>query len=274
LKPFYQRSITGIIYVCVVVFSTWLHPLTLLFLVSLLFIIGIIEFFRFFNPYKIQPQVVLAILAGQAILIGNFLFMEGYISGRYFVVFLLLPFFAFITELFRGKQLFMLNIAASFTGIVYISLPLSLLIHLGYQTGIDRAYNPDLILGFFILLWLYDTGAYVVGSLAGRNIIHEKISPGKSWEGFIGGWIISTGTAYVLSLSFPVLSLAQWIILASIIVIFGTLGDMVESGMKRMAGVKDSGNILPGHGGVLDRIDSVLLSVPFVYVYLRIIEIL
>jgi len=274
LKPFFKRSITGIIFACVVVFSTWLHPLTLLFLISLLFVVGIIEFFRLLNSSKVQPQVILSILAGQAFIIGNYLFIEDYISSQVFLSFLLLPFILFIAELFRGKELFTLNITASISGIVYLSLPLSFLMYLGYQKGITQSYKPDLILGFFILLWLYDTGAYIVGSLAGRNIIHKKISPGKSWEGFFGGWIISIGTAYLLSLFFPVLSLLQWVIMASIIVITGTMGDMVESGMKRMAGVKDSGNLLPGHGGVLDRIDSVLLSVPFVYIYLKVIEIL
>ncbi|MBL7110747.1 MAG: phosphatidate cytidylyltransferase [Bacteroidales bacterium] len=274
MKPFFKRSITGIIFVIAVVFSTWLHPLTFLFLISLLFVIGIIEFFRLFNSSKVQPQLILSILAGQSIIIGNYLFIEDFISSQFFFAFLLLPFLVFFAELFRSKELFTLNITASFTGIVYLSLPLSLLMYLGYQTGTGRSYDPELILGFFILLWLYDTGAYIVGSLAGRHIMLEKISPGKSWEGFFGGWIISTGTAYLLSIFFPVLSPMQWIIMATIIVISGTLGDMVESGMKRMAGVKDSGNLLPGHGGVLDRIDSVLLSVPFVYIYLKIIEIL
>jgi phosphatidate cytidylyltransferase len=190
------------------------------------------------------------------------------------MVFLVLPFLLFFTELVRGKEQFTLNITASLSGIIYLSLPLSLVLSMGYQAGIDPGYDPSLILSFFILLWLYDTGAYLVGSIAGRNIILEKVSPGKTWEGFFGGWIIAIATAWLISLFVPVLSLVQWIIMASIIVITGTLGDMSVSGMKRMAGVKDSGNLLPGHGGVLDRIDSVLLSAPFVFLYLKIIEIL
>ena len=257
-----------------VVFSTWLHPLTFLFLLSLLFTIGIIEFFRLFNSSNVQPQVILAILAGLAILIGCYLYIEEYITGNLLLAFLMLPFLLFFTELFRGKESFLLNITVSVSGIIYLSIPLSLILFLGYRQEFSTSYDPVLILGFFILIWLYDTGAYVVGSLAGRNLILEKISPGKTWEGFIGGWILAAGTAWLLSLFFPVLSLVQWIIMASVIVITGTLGDMAESGMKRMAGVKDSGNLLPGHGGVLDRIDSVLLSAPFVYVYLKLIDIL
>ncbi len=274
MKPFFKRSITGIIFVIVVVFSTWLHPLTFLFLISLLYILSIIEFFRLLNSSKAEPQVILSILTGQAVIIGNYLYIENLIPGPCFFAFLLLPFLAFFAELFRNKEMFTLNITASLSGIVYLSLPLSLLMYLGYQTGTSHSYDPELILGFFILLWLYDTGAYITGSMAGRHIMLERISPGKSWEGFFGGWVISAGTAYLLSIFLPVLSPLQWIMMATIIVLFGTLGDMVESGMKRMAGVKDSGNLLPGHGGVLDRIDSVLLSIPFVYLYLKIIEIL
>ena len=257
-----------------VVFSTWLHPLTLLILISLFFVVGIIEYFRFFESGKIQPQLLLSVVAGLAIITGTFLQAEDYISTRLFAGFLAVPFLIFFAELFRRKEAFALNIATSLSGIIFLALPLSLVFCLGYRQETGGSYDPVLILGFFILLWLYDTGAYLVGSLLGRHLIMEKISPAKTWEGLFGGWIIALGTAWALSQLFTVLTLDRWMIMACIIVITGTLGDMTESGMKRMAGLKDSGSLLPGHGGVLDRIDSVLLSVPFVFIYLKVTGIL
>jgi phosphatidate cytidylyltransferase len=125
-----------------------------------------------------------------------------------------------------------------------------------------------MVIGYLVILWLNDTGAYFIGSLLGKHRLFERISPKKSWEGSIGGAALSLITAWAVSLVFTDISLWKWLVMAGIISITGTLGDLVESMLKRSLDVKDSGSLLPGHGGILDRFDAVFLSVPFVFVFL------
>jgi phosphatidate cytidylyltransferase len=127
-----------------------------------------------------------------------------------------------------------------------------------------------LIIDIFILIWINDTFAYIVGKSIGRTKLYEKISPKKTVEGFIGGLIFSLGAAYFISKYNNDLNLIQWLILTTVVVIAGSLGDLIESKFKRLAGVKDSGAILPGHGGLLDRLDSLVFAAPFAYLTLQI----
>ena len=130
------------------------------------------------------------------------------------------------------------------------------------------SYNPILPLSIFIFLWLSDTGAYCIGSLIGKHRLFERISPKKSWEGSIGGGIVAIGSSFILAHYFPFMSMWQWAGLALVVVVFGTWGDLTESLLKRQLHVKDSGTILPGHGGMLDRFDSSLMAIPAAVVYL------
>ncbi|GAI59219.1 unnamed protein product, partial [marine sediment metagenome] len=130
----------------------------------------------------------------------------------------------------------------------------------------------QILLGFFILFWVSDTAAYLFGVSFGKHRLFKRISPRKSWEGLLGGAFIALITAYLLSLYFKDLRLPDWIIIAFIVVIIGTFGDLVESMYKRSLGLKDSGRILPGHGGILDRFDGVLLASPIVFTYLQLIR--
>jgi phosphatidate cytidylyltransferase len=126
------------------------------------------------------------------------------------------------------------------------------------------------MLGFLLILWLNDTGAYLIGSWIGKHKLFERISPKKTWEGSMGGAFMALLTSWGMALLVKGIPLWQWISIGLIIVIFGTLGDLVESMLKRSLGIKDSGTILPGHGGILDRFDALLLAVPFVFVFLAI----
>jgi phosphatidate cytidylyltransferase len=132
--------------------------------------------------------------------------------------------------------------------------------------------NARIILGFFILIWSNDTFAYLVGRSVGKTKLFQRISPGKTWEGTVGGVICTQGIAYALSIYFTELEPIHWHVVAVIVSVFGTLGDLVESMFKRSLGVKDSGNILPGHGGILDRFDAVLVAAPFVVAYLSLVR--
>ena len=151
----------------------------------------------------------------------------------------------------------------------YIILPFVILMKTPYVQG---NFNPKIVIGIFILIWTNDTFAYIVGKSIGRHKLFEKISPKKTIEGFIGGMIFTLLISYLLSIYFDFFSPSVWISTGFIVSIFGTVGDLVESRFKRLAGVKDSGKIMPGHGGILDRLDSVIFVIPFLYLFYQILN--
>ena len=178
-----------------------------------------------------------------------------------------------ISELYLKKENPVLNWAYSMLSQLYIGLPFALLNVLAFHNDpasefSSISYNPILPLSIFIFLWLNDTGAYCIGSLIGKHRLFERISPKKSWEGSIGGGVVAIGVSFILAHYFPFMSMMEWAGLALAVVIFGTWGDLTESLLKRQLHVKDSGNILPGHGGMLDRFDSSLMAIPAAVVYL------
>ena len=151
-------------------------------------------------------------------------------------------------------------------GIFFVILPLALLNLYLNPTIIPGYHTPWLVLGMFVILWTHDTFAYLTGSMFGKHPLYKSISPKKSWEGSIGGFGFSIVAAYIISIFSPILGMWQWIAIACVIAVFGTFGDLAESLLKRKAGVKDSGKLLPGHGGILDRFDSVLFVSPIIYI--------
>ncbi|BCI63637.1 phosphatidate cytidylyltransferase [Tannerella sp. CAG:118] len=159
--------------------------------------------------------------------------------------------------------------AYSLLGQFYIALPFALLNFIAFP-GTYTLYTPWLLMSFFIFIWTNDTGAFLVGITIGHHRLFERISPKKSWEGFVGGLIFSLIAAWVFSLFYDNFSLIQWLGLSLTISISSTFGDLCESLLKRTIHIKDSGHILPGHGGLLDRFDSVLLAAPAAYIYIQI----
>lgn len=125
-----------------------------------------------------------------------------------------------------------------------------------------------MLIALFATIWINDTGAYIIGVSFGKHRLFERVSPKKSWEGFFGGALAALAAGYVFSVFIPDLTLVQWLLFSQIVVVFGTFGDLIESLLKRTIGTKDSGNILPGHGGFLDRFDSMLLAAPVIFIYL------
>lgn len=157
------------------------------------------------------------------------------------------------------------NIAYTLAGLVFVCLPFTFFHALAYIKG---GFNFHYPLAFLLLLWANDTGAYLVGVKFGRTKLFERHSPKKTWEGFIGGILISAGVALIINYYFKDLLWNQWVSVAILISCFGTLGDLIESMFKRSINVKDSGGILPGHGGLLDRFDGLFVAAPVVYTYL------
>ena len=182
--------------------------------------------------------------------------------GLLFVLILVL----FVAELFRNQTKPLENLAFSMFGITYLAIPLGLIISASFDS--EGNYQPWYILFFFFFMWASDTGAYFAGRFFGKRKLFERLSPKKTIEGFIGAIVLTALVAFVLSRFWDDISTRDWMLISVIVVVFGTLGDLVESLLKRNLGIKDSGAILPGHGGVLDRFDGVFISAPAVYFYL------
>jgi len=160
------------------------------------------------------------------------------------------------------------NIAFTFLGIFYVAVPFALLNIAVFDD--NRAYNFEIMMGCLFILWASDTGAYFAGTFLGKRKLFERISPKKSWEGFFGGALLALIFAYGLSIYLHTLSVFQWMVVAIIIIVGGTFGDLVESLLKRSIEIKDSGNSIPGHGGFLDRFDGLFISAPFIVAYLEV----
>ncbi len=169
--------------------------------------------------------------------------------------------------LFSKKEMQFTTLKKFLIGLFYIGGGCIFLTMIPYQ---NSSFAPLLIMGFFILIWVNDSFAYIVGKTIGKHKLFPRVSPKKTWEGTIGGFLFALLAAYIISKYETDLSLVQWLILALVIVVSGSFGDLLESKFKRDAGVKDSGAILPGHGGMLDRLDSLIFAAPFAYLTLNI----
>ena len=231
---------------------------------------------------RVRPQKYFGVFIGGGLFIVNFLFTVGFINQKYFYVFIPLVVLVFINELFLNNNRPFTNIAYTLLGIIYVAIPLSMINYLvfspagelfGLQTGEETVdivnyifqperkniYSSHILLGFFFLVWAYDTGAYIIGIPFGKHKLFKRISPKKSWEGLLGGIFFAFVVSIIISKYFVELRMLDWLVIALIVTTIGTFGDLVESMFKRSVGVKDSGNILPGHGGLLDRFDGVFL---------------
>ena len=263
---FLQRAITGVIFVAVLVGCILGGPISFTILFALISALTINEFGNIVNRMEhTHMNKPISILA------GLFLFLcFGYIgvvpgANEIFIPYLFLILYLFISELYKKQPNPLNNWAYAMMSQIYIALSFALLNVLAYHSSATESvsqYNPILPLSIFIFNWVNDTGAYCTGMLFGKHRLFERISPKKSWEGSIGGAVFSIIAAIVLAHFFTFLSTGVWIGLGLTVVVFGTWGDLTESLMKRTLGIKDSSNILPGHGGMLDRFDSTLMAVP------------
>ena len=266
------RAITGFLFVIILLAGTYYGEYTASFLFLIIITLGVRELFNIAKKdEKISPHGVWGIVICGISFIIFALTTQDLIDNKYLFTIIPLLFSTFIIELFRKKEKPFVNLSYTILGIIYITVPFSMLYELGFHQN-EEKYNYQIIIGFFILLWANDTGAYLAGRYLGKHKLFERISPKKTWEGSIGGAIISLSSAYFISLFYNHLELSNWIIISIIVTIFGGLGDLVESMFKRSLNIKDSGSIMPGHGGILDRFDGLLLAVPFVYFYLKFIH--
>ena len=218
-----------------------------------------------------KPQRLVGTLTAMLGLTGVYLWVTSDFEN-YSILLTLLPILSIplLIELFNNNKAPFTNVAYTWMGTFYLLIPFAclMLVSIVPNNDIDLFYNSKAVLGFFILIWTNDTGAYLSGRQFGKHKLFERVSPKKTWEGFFGGVILCIGVAVVLAHYFTELTILDWIVISLLIAIFGNLGDLIESRFKRSINVKDSGNILPGHGGILDRFDGVLIAAPWVFTYL------
>jgi len=266
LKELQKRSISGLLYAAVLLGAILLSPwsFALLFAVFSVFILR--EFYQLAKAAGISPQKYVGITIGVLIFTLTFLHTKGLITVNLFGCFLSILFVIPAIELYRAKKNSLENISVTLFGILYVIFPITLFNFFVFPDApLDTKYDPILLIYLYILIWAYDSGAYLFGVTFGKHRLFERISPKKSWEGFFGGWILAIAVAIVLQRLFPKFDMAFMLLIATVVTITGTLGDLVESMIKRNLGIKDSGKFLPGHGGLLDRFDSILFASPFVY---------
>lgn len=277
MKNFIIRTITGIIFVAAIV-SCFLRPEAMVLLFSIITGLTVWEFTGLVNEREdVTVNRFISTVAGVYFLYA----MTYYCSDMYagiaksvvFIPYLVTIVYLLVAELYLKQKDPIQDWAYTMLAQMYIALPFSLINVLAFNATSEGyvAFNTLLPLSIFIFLWVNDSGAYCVGSLLGRHKLFPRISPGKSWEGSIGGAVFVLAAAYAISYFLDtdqMLAMPVWLGLGLVVVVFGTWGDLVESLFKRTLGIKDSGNILPGHGGMLDRFDSSLLAIPAAVIYL------
>jgi phosphatidate cytidylyltransferase len=270
MNNFLKRTLTAGAFVAVLLGCTYYSQLSFSILFFIITILGVWEFYTLSEKGANKPQKMWGTFVGAIIFASNAAVCMGYYDYRILVINIPLIFIIFIIELYTKATNPFRNIAFTILGIVYVAVPFSILNYLVMYSG---KYSYELLFGFFFILWCNDSGAYLAGSAFGKRKLFPRISPGKSWEGSIGGAIASYIVVFIISKWYTSIDVIDWMVIAAILIVIGTLGDLVESLYKRSKNVKDSGTLLPGHGGILDRFDSLLMATPFVFTYLYLVQI-
>lgn len=292
-----QRSLSGALFLVVTIGMLYIGSITYFLFISLVITLALFEFSSMARKLQIRIPYLYVLLISLTIFTLYFLVSLEVIAPIWLSIIVIpLLFFLFVGELYRFHKKPIHNIAFSLLAIVYITIPLTLTNNFvfieredllsgnfldirsyeGFFSDVlffnpDRKviYSPFIFLGFLSIIWIYDTFAYLFGVSFGKHRLFERVSPKKSWEGLIGGALVTMGLTVIFPLIFQILTWQNWLILSVIVIFSATMGDLVESLFKRTLDLKDSGNLIPGHGGVLDRFDSVLLATPAAFVYLQ-----
>lgn len=267
-----QRIITGAVLTALIIFSLLggFYYFSLLFL--FISLVGLYEFYRMAAPKVKKRDYLSSLLAGALVYALCALTAAEIIAFEWLELLIPICAWFFLVELYKNRKHPFENIGLTVLGLIYITLPFALLNYMAFWPF--GFYNYELVLGIFIFLWVSDSGAYVVGRLIGRTKLFERISPNKTIEGSVGGILAAMLLAwFAVAPAFDTLNQVDWLVIATIVSISGIYGDLLESLLKRSFDRKDSGSLLPGHGGVLDRFDSLILSAPMVYAYIRLIQV-
>ena len=264
-----KRSLTGINFVAVLLSGTIIHPVVFTLVFGTLLFLTQFEFYHLVEKAGFLPHKPAGMAAGMLLFMVCGAIVNGYFPAQFCLIFIPLVIFIFMFEVFRSKAGALQNAAQTLLGFIYVAVPFSLLHFLvfpGFPS--NGSFHPWILAGIFFIVWIYDSSAYLLGTKFGRHKMCKTISPKKSWEGFVAGTVFALITGILNAVLFPALSLPDWMIIAILVVAAGTLGDLFESKIKRELNIKDSGSVLPGHGGFLDRFDSLLFAIPFVFIWL------
>lgn len=265
LSNLQQRIIAGVIGGALVVFCISFNQWSYLILLIGISTLGQIEFYKLIKDDGDDPLTKWGILNGVLLNLISFFVSRGNLPTKIYLLFFVMLGIIYISELYRKSPNPFENIAYTIVGIFYVAMPFALLHFASFSRGF---FSTQIASGVFFLLWASDSGAYFAGKAFGKNKLFLRISPGKTWEGLAGGMVMALIVAVILGYYFHDLSSWKWVCLAVIIVILGTYGDLVESMLKRSLQIKDSGQLIPGHGGILDRFDGMLMAAPFVAFFL------
>ena len=282
-KKFITRSLSATVFAGILLSSIFLGYLTFSLLFFIISIWALHEFYKLMELKQLLPNKTIGFSIAILWYLFSFLWCADElqlieVSGSALMILL---FFSFVllfissaVELFRNKEKPFENIAVTIFGVFYAVLPFCFFHFIACPDAISllsfgiKKYESLIVFGLFLLIWSNDTFAYLVGSFIGKHKMYERISPGKTWEGTIGGALLTIVFSAFFYDWFHVLSFTDWIFIGSIVAVFGTIGDLIESMLKRSVGVKDSGNVMPGHGGILDRFDSLIYVLPLVFLFL------
>lgn len=275
------RAFTGVLFVTIMV-TCFFQPIAMVFLFALITCLSLWEYSGLVNNIEdVTINRFISTVAGVYLFLAISAVNSGFVqTNAVFMPYLLTIIYLFVSELYTKNKNAIHDLSYTMLGQMYVALPLSMINVLAFRTATDGNihFYYLLPLSVFIFLWTSDTGAYCVGSLFGKHKLFPRISPAKSWEGSIGGGVLVLVAAFLVSLldqshgKLSGLNTLQWLGLGLVVTVFGTWGDLVESLIKRTFGIKDSGTILPGHGGMLDRFDSSLLAIPASAVYIYTIQ--
>lgn len=264
MNNFTKRAITGFFFIAFISALTLYDVRTFMFLIALIGGLGLVEYYRIMLNKTNRVLQMMYILMGVAIITSSF-WLKNHIEIALFSLVLLVG-LSFIISLLSAEKVWK-TVPLLISGLFYIALPLMLFsIAVMKSDGSletpQNIYKPFLALNLFVLIWCSDTFAYLCGKAFGKHKLFEKISPKKTVEGFVGAILLTVAFSFLLSYWFKIPFKIN-VLVALVSVVFGTLGDLVESQLKREYGLKDSGNIIPGHGGILDRFDAFLIALPF-----------
>jgi len=263
-----KRILTGVALIVIITLAVSAGQVGFILLILVINLLALREFYRLFHIYTTSFHQAAGIILSLCVLVTFTLFVTGRGDWKVLLINIFFAFGIFIGELYLKSQNLFQSLAFTFLGIICITVPLCFFIGIAFLPAGTGVYHYEIILGYFFILWAGDSGAYFIGSHFGRHSLFKRVSPKKTWEGSLGGMFCVLLVAYVISYSFTTINPVNWIIAALIINITGTFGDLIKSLMKRSLHIKDSGKILPGHGGMLDRFDTLLASAPFAFCFL------
>ncbi|MFM7731666.1 MAG: phosphatidate cytidylyltransferase [Flavobacteriales bacterium] len=266
---FFIRTIAGAVFTATVICSALLGEKYFALLFLFFAVVGLYEFYGLHAASIRGVTKMFGLMMGLFIYVLIFGVFNQYIGARWFwLLGISLPVWACI-ELLRGGAATAQKMSLTVFGWIYVILPFALLNVMAHPAV---AFNHEVLIGTFVILWANDTGAYLIGRWLGKHTLMPSVSPNKTWEGLAGGVLLAMVVGFTLSQFFSSLNTEQWLFISVIIAIGGNLGDLLESKFKRDSDAKDSGQLIPGHGGVLDRFDGLLICAPIITVYIQLVS--